>query len=341
MIIENQSLRHFNTFGIDAQARYFATFDNTAQLRQLLQTSTAQHQKVMILGGGSNILLLQPALDALILKNNIGGIATVRETVQEVWIQAGGGVLWHELVWYCIERGWGGIENLSLIPGTVGAAPIQNIGAYGVELCHTFQALEAMHLRQIRTHTFTAADCHFGYRHSIFKTPEYQQQWCIVSVTLKLRKQPEYILHYGDVRTVLEQRFGGIVNLRNIGEAINEIRRSKLPDTRQTGNAGSFFKNPLIPLSQLHTLQQTYPNIPHYSGNNPQTVKIAAAWLIEQCGKKGLRRGAAGVHERQALVLVNYGGAAGGDIYDIAQEIISEVQQKFDITLQPEVNMWR
>ena len=330
------SLRAYNTFGMDVKARYFATFNNVAELQELLRLPEVQNLPKLILGGGSNILFTQN-YEGLVLKNNILGIAITELDGNYCLVKAGSGVGWHDLVIYTLEQDLGGLENLSLIPGTVGAAPLQNIGAYGVELKDVFENLEAVHLASGDLHTFNAEQCKFGYRESIFKN-ELKGQYIVVSVTLRLRKKPVFNTSYGAISQTLASMQVAEINARTISEAVCQIRRSKLPDPTQIGNAGSFFKNPEISVAQFNALKQEYPAIPSYP-TAPGLVKVPAGWLIEQAGWKGRRFDAYGVHKDQALVLVNYGGAQGNQVKDLAHQIIDSVQNKFGIKLQAEVNI--
>ncbi len=330
------SLRAYNTFGMDVKARFFATFSNVAELQELLRLPELQNLPQLILGGGSNILFTQD-YEGVVLKNNILGIEITELDADYCLVKAGSGVAWHDLVVYTLQQDLGGLENLSLIPGTVGAAPLQNIGAYGVELKDVFESLEAVHITSGELHSFNAERCKFGYRESIFKH-ELRGQYIVVAVTLRLRKKPVFNTSYGALTQTLVAMQVSELNARAISEAVCQIRRSKLPDPTQIGNAGSFFKNPEISVAQFHTLQQEYPTIPSYPTTSGQ-VKVPAGWLIEQAGWKGRRFDAYGVHKDQALVLVNYGGAQGNQVKDLAQQIIESVQKKFGIRLQPEVNI--
>ncbi len=330
------SLRAYNTFGMDVKARFFATFSNVAELQELLRLPEVQNLPKLILGGGSNILFTQD-YEGLVLKNNILGIEITELDADYCLVKAGSGVSWHDLVVYTLEQELGGLENLSLIPGTVGAAPLQNIGAYGVELKDVFENLEAVHVASGELHSFNAEQCRFGYREIIFKN-ELKGQYIVVSVTLRLHKKPVYNTSYGAIAQTLASMQVAELNARVISEAVCQIRRSKLPDPTQIGNAGSFFKNPEISVAQFNALQQEYPTIPSYP-TTPGLVKVPAGWLIEQAGWKGRRFDAYGVHKDQALVLVNYGGAQGNQVRNLAHQIIDSVHEKFGIKLQPEVNI--
>lgn len=333
-ILEHQSLRAYNTFGVEAKAQWFTTFNSTEALHGVL---SARLPIAFILGGGSNLLLTRD-VPGLVAKNEIGGIQIESETDDAIVVSAGGGVVWHHFVQWCVSGGYGGIENLSLIPGTVGAAPIQNIGAYGVEIKDVFEYLEALELATGMIRTFRAADCHFGYRDSIFKN-QLKGQYCIVKVAFRLTKTRHQLkTTYGAIQDTLKEMGIAHPDIAAISEAVIRIRSSKLPDPARLGNAGSFFKNPEIEETQFFALQQAFPSIVHFpTGDGRQ--KIPAGWLIEQCGWKGKRTGDAGCYEKQALVLVNYGDANGHEIYALAQDIMDSVDRKFGIRLTPEVNV--
>jgi len=333
-IIENQSLRAYNTFGVEAKAQWFAAFNSVDALREILSQKLPL---AFILGGGSNLLLTRD-VSGLVAKNEISGIQVESETADSIIVSAGGGVDWHPFVQWCVAHRYGGVENLSLIPGTVGAAPIQNIGAYGVEIKDVFEYLEALKLSTGIIRTFRAADCRFGYRDSVFKQ-ELKGQYCILKVAFRLTKtQPRLHTAYGAIQEMLVEMEVPHPDIATLSEAVIRIRNSKLPDPAQLGNAGSFFKNPEVDAAQFSSLHQTFPNIPHYSmGEGRQ--KIPAGWLIEQCGWKGKRSGDAGCYKKQALVLVNYGQASGQEILALANAIIASVEAKFGITLVPEVNL--
>ncbi len=421
--IDHISLKKYNSFGINVIARYFAVVTGKEQLPGLLESandlfprpagvpkavlsvgrtkrsrSKELIRRLFLLGGGSNILLTGD-LDKMVLKNDITGIELIHEDEKYVYVQVGAGESWHGFVQYCLGRNWAGVENLSLIPGSVGAAPMQNIGAYGVELKEVFYELEAWDLEDGKIYTFTLNDCRFGYRDSIFKK-EYNGRFIILNVTFRLNKVPVYHTEYGAIQEELERMGVRQLSIQAISQAVIHIRSAKLPDPAQIGNAGSFFKNPTVPNSRFAALQQKFPGIIGYpsqtegapasgeanpargeaypnraetqtgseaskpvreasnptrgasrltsgaskpsSGETkpvPGTTKLAAGWLIEQCGWKGFRRGDAGCHDRQALVLVNYGKATGREIYDLSEEILVSVQQKFGVTLEREVNI--
>jgi UDP-N-acetylmuramate dehydrogenase len=340
---ENTSLEAYNTFGINVVARYFASFSTVDQLAALLEFGRDRSSageispSALILGGGSNILFTRN-VDRLVLQNQVSGLDLVREDEKYVYVSVGAGENWHTFVQYCLARNWAGVENLSLIPGSVGAAPLQNIGAYGVELKEVFYELEAWSLEDGKVYTFSVNDCQFGYRESIFKK-EYKGRFIILSVIFRLNKIPRFHTEYGAIREELEKMGVHQITIQAISQAVISIRRSKLPDPATIGNAGSFFKNPTIPDTQFGVLQEMFPDIVGYFPDHAATVKLAAGWLIEQCGWKGFRRGDAGCHERQALVLVNYGHATGEEIYDLSEEILRSVQSKFGVELEREVNI--
>ena len=331
---QNISLRPFNSFGIDAAASHFAAFSSPEELMQLL--SLQNLPEPFILGGGSNILLTAD-INRLVLKNDLKGIEVIQETGSDVYVKVQAGENWHAFVCFCVDKGFGGIENLSLIPGNAGASPMQNIGAYGVEIKDVFHQLEAWHIRDQCMVRFSAADCAFGYRESVFKN-RYRNQFVILNVTFRLSKKPVFNTSYGAIEAELEKMGVQELSVRAISQAVINIRSSKLPDPKETGNAGSFFKNPVIDPSVFEQLKNEHPSIPGYPAADG-SVKIAAGWLIEQCGWKGYRRGDAGCYPKQALVLVNYGNASGAEIYELSQEIIDSVHQRFGITLEREVNI--
>lgn len=336
-IHHHTNLKPFNTFGIDAYANYFVEANSTESLKAILADQAFSQLKKFILGGGSNILFAGN-FNGLVIKNNIKGIQKLSEDDKHVYLKVGAGENWHQLVLYCIEHHYAGIENLSLIPGTVGAAPIQNIGAYGVELCNVFVELEALHLKDQMLHVFKNADCQFGYRDSIFKNT-YRDQYVILNVTLRLSKQPTFHLEYGSIKETLAKMQCETLSIKSVSDAVIHIRRSKLPDPNELGNAGSFFKNPIILFSQYEKLKQTHPTLPHFPTEQKDHIKISAAWLIEQLGWKGKRFGDIGVYDKQALILVNYGKGTGEEILNLAEKIQQSVKDKFDIVLTPEVNL--
>lgn len=334
MIQEHFSLQAFNTFGIDVTAAGFARFQSVEELKALLPQRNSFND-LLILGGGSNILFTKD-VDALVLLNEIKGIETVVENDQYIQLKAGAGVIWNDFVQYTVQNNWGGIENLSLIPGSVGASPMQNIGAYGVEIKDVFVSLEALHIESNELHTFDLEACEFGYRESVFKR-QLKGQYIIVSVTFQLSKQPTFKTSYGAIQEEME-RMNLTPSVAAISEVVCAIRNSKLPNPKVLGNAGSFFKNPVVSDEKVATLKEEFPSIPNYPQGNG-TTKLAAGWLIEQAGWKGKRLGNCGVHEKQALVLVNYGGATGNEIFDLSTAVLTAVEHKFGVSLEREVNI--
>jgi len=331
---EDYSLKQLNTFGIDARAKYFFEFTEPDDLLVFLNSNESlKEEKLIVIGEGSNILFLND-FDGLVIHPNIPGIQIVKEDRQNICIEVGAGEIWDEFVQYIVDFGLGGIENLSLIPGSVGAAPVQNIGAYGQEVGNVVARVKGFDLATKLTPEFSGEQCEFGYRSSIFKSA-LKNSFIITSVVFRLEKFPEYILNYGQVEEKAKAK--GEVNLKTIREAIIEIRQSKLPDVKELGNAGSFFKNPEVDTEFAEQLKLQFENIPVYPAKNGKT-KLAAGWLIEKAGWKGIREGAVGVHEKQALVLVNYGNATGQQIYDFSEKIKQSVFEKFGVDLEREVN---
>lgn len=331
--LENVSLASYNSFGLDVTARYYTKISRLEELSNLENLNSI---KLLVLGGGSNILFTSD-FNGLVLHNMLMGIKVVQEDNEHVYVKTGAGVVWHDFVEYCIGHGFAGVENLALIPGRNGASPIQNIGAYGVEVKDVFHELEAWHLYDKRMYTFKAADCSFGYRDSVFKN-SYKGQFMITSVTYRLNKKPSFHTSYGAISQELEKMGVQDLSIRAIGDAVIRIRSSKLPDPAVTGNAGSFFKNPEVDAAMFENLKLEYPDLVGYPlpGGG---VKLAAGWLIEKAGWKGFRRGEAGVHDKQALVLVNYGKARGKEIYDLSEEILLSIREKFGVLLEREVNI--
>lgn len=328
-------LQALNTFGMQVQAPYFAVIRNAGECTHI-RSAIPEGYPVLPLGGGSNMLFTQ-APHAFILKNEIKGIELLREDEQQVWLSVGAGEVWHDFVLYCVQHGYAGVENLSLIPGTVGAAPIQNIGAYGVEVKQVIETVTYWGLAEEQFKTLDNAACHFGYRDSIFKR-ELKGQFLVTNVVFRLSKTPHFNISYGNIKEELAQQGITELSLKAVSDAVIHIRRSKLPDPKEIGNAGSFFKNPEVPVGVYEGLKVNYPAIPGFVVS-PETTKIPAAWLIEQCGWKGFREGDYGVHQKQPLVLVNYGQAAGKDIYTLSERIIRSVQEKFGISLEREVQI--
>jgi len=329
------SLRPYHTFGTDARAAALGTADSAETLWTLWNHPEFRERPRMLLGGGSNVLFVRD-YDGLVLLNRLGGLVEVDRDHAQVLVRAGAGVPWQQLVQYAVDRGWGGLENLSLIPGLCGAAPMQNIGAYGVELKNVFYELEALDLSSGATRRFDREACQFGYRESVFKRAA-AGQYAILSLTVRLALRPELQLTYGAIRDTLAQMGVAEPGVREVSQAVIHIRQSKLPDPALLGNAGSFFKNPEVPAATAAALAERFPGMPQYPTAD-HAVKLAAGWLIEQCGWKGKRVGHTGAHAQQALVLVNYGGASGADIWQLALDIQDSVKQKFGVLLEPEVN---
>ncbi|MDL5047146.1 UDP-N-acetylmuramate dehydrogenase [Oscillatoria amoena NRMC-F 0135] len=336
-IQEDVDLQPYNTFGISERAQYFVPVTSAKDFRQLIQHPVYRNNPNFILGGGSNVLFTK-SFNGLVIHTTLYGIEILNETDTEVWIRAAAGENWHNLVKHCVSSNYGGIENLSLIPGTVGAAPIQNIGAYGVELKETLHQVEGIDVNSGEDRVFHNADCQFAYRNSIFKQ-ELKGKIFISSVTLRLTKRNHRLrIDYGAIRDTLKQMQVTHPTIHSVSDAVIRIRSSKLPDPSVLGNAGSFFKNPEVSASHFTKLKKIHPTIPGYETENQQ-VKIPAAWLIESCDWKGKRLDRVGVHEHQALVLVNFGGAKGKDILQLATQIQSSVRTKFQIELESEVNI--
>lgn len=331
-IFEDYSLKKYNTFGIDVKASYFAIVQSTSELRKLLAEPEFLHLPKLFLGGGSNILLCGD-YQGLVIQVDLEGIADLGNGL--IKVQAGEN--WHEFVLWTLNHGYNGIENLSLIPGNVGTAPMQNIGAYGVELKDVFVELEAFHIASEEIHVFTNEDCNFAYRESVFKH-KHKGEYVILSVTFQLSKGGNLNTSYGAIQGVLSEKGISQPTAKDVSEAVISIRQSKLPDPKEIGNSGSFFKNPVILKSTFEEIQKEYPDVPSYPVNGRE-VKVPAGWLIEKAGWKGKRIDDYGVHQNQALVLVNYGNAKGEDIYKLALEIQSSIKKKFDVHLQMEVNV--
>lgn len=336
-IREHVSLQPYNTFGIQVYASHFVEISSVNAYIEMLQKGEFAHLKHIFIGGGSNLLLTKD-IDALVVKNSIQGIELVKEDDQFVWIKSGAGVLWDEFVRFTVANQWAGLENLSLIPGTVGAAPMQNIGAYGVEIKDTFAYLDALNLSTLEMEQFDTAACAFGYRESYFKHAG-KGKYFISSVCFKLHKQADPKISYGAIQGVLAAK--GITNpqILDVANAVIEIRKSKLPDPKEIGNAGSFFKNPTVSAADAATIIANNPGIPHYAVADSSDIKFPAGWFIEQAGWKGYRSGDAGVHALQALVLVNYGAATGAQIQALSESIKASVKSKFGIQLETEVNI--
>ncbi|MDP9081035.1 MAG: UDP-N-acetylmuramate dehydrogenase [Bacteroidota bacterium] len=334
-IQENVSLKNFNSFGIDARARFFVEINKKDELVELFMDSQWQQMPHLVLGGGSNMLLLND-YDGLVIRINIRGIEH-RISKNDVFVEAGAGEVWNDLVNFCVAREYAGLENLSLIPGSVGASPIQNIGAYGVELKDVFYSCNAFELATGTFKTFTKADCKFEYRESAFKN-ELKGQYIIVSVKFHLSMIPNFNLKYGAIEQELQNRGITSPTLKDVSQVVSHIRVSKLPDPSTIGNAGSFFKNPIITADEFARVQANFPDVVNYPAGDG-LVKLAAGWLIEQCGWKGKVAGNTGTWKNQALVLVNHGGATGAEVYNFSSQIIDSVYTKFGVTLQREVNI--
>ena len=331
-IFKNHSLKAYNTFRIDCNTAFFVEVTSVSELRKILANPDFLKLPKLFLGGGSNILLCRD-FEGLAILINLKGISDLGDGL--IKVQAGEN--WHEFVLWSINNGYNGIENLSLIPGNIGAAPMQNIGAYGVELKDVFVELEAFHIDSEKIHSFDRESCHFAYRESVFKNI-HKEKYIILSVTIQLRKDGIVNTSYGPIVEVLDQMSIYKPSPKDVSEAIISIRSSKLPDPKEIGNSGSFFKNPVISITHFQDIKKEFADVPSYPVNNSE-VKVPAAWLIEKTGWKGKRIGNYGVHDKQALVLVNYGGAKGKDIYKLAQDIQSSVKDKFGIPLQMEVNL--
>jgi UDP-N-acetylmuramate dehydrogenase len=331
----NHSLREHNTFGLGAQAKYFLTVETTDDLLEFFRKdSVAKDEKKLIIGSGSNLLFINN-FDGLVIHPEINGIQVINEDEDSVEVEVGAGVEWDYFVSYCVTNGWGGVENLSLIPGTVGAAPVQNIGAYGVEVQSVVYFVKGMDLQSLEYKSFNTQECSFGYRTSVFKA-QFKENFIVTSVVFRLFKQPVFKLQYGELAAKVD--IIGPINLQNIREAVISIRKSKLPDPLIVGNAGSFFKNPIVPELAASKLKSEFSEMPIYLFE-PGKVKVAAGWLIEKAGWKGKSVGNCAVHDQQALVLVNKGGATGHEIFELSERIMEDVFEKFDIQLEREVQV--
>lgn len=336
MIKENVSLQPFNTFGIDVKAKKLLEWKSVTDVKEYVSSDDLKPEKRLILGGGSNLLLTED-FEGIVILNLIKGREVVSENEDEVVLKLGGGENWHEIVLWSIDMGWNGLENMSLIPGSVGAAPIQNIGAYGRELKDFFVSLEAIDLETGESKTFELEECKFGYRESVFKSV-FKGKYVITSVTLRLFKKPNFSLEYGTIKAELVKMGIKEPTAKSISDAVIAIRMSKLPDPKELGNSGSFFKNPIISKSLFEDVKFEHPGLPAYPAGD-DLVKVPAGWLIDQAGWKGKRVGQCGVHTKQALVLVNYGGATGREIFQLSENIIADVIQKYGIELEREVNV--
>lgn len=332
---EGVSLKPYNTFSIDAKASFFIDIKKESDLKEVFNHIDQKAQKILVLGGGSNMLFTKD-FEGLVIKISIPGISYT-EKGDEVSVTAGAGVVWNDLVNFCVSRGFAGLENLTLIPGTVGASPIQNIGAYGVELKDVFYSCRAFEIATGQIRTFMHADCKFGYRESTFKN-ERKGKYIITSVSFNLNKKASIRTQYGAITAELEKRSIKEPTIADVSEVVAAIRVSKLPDPSTIGNAGSFFKNPIIETKKFEALRLKFPEIVHYPAPAGK-IKLAAGWLIEQCGYKGKVVGQTGTWKNQALVLVNHGYANGQEVYDFSEQIINAVYAKFDVMLNREVNI--
>ncbi|WP_047789494.1 UDP-N-acetylmuramate dehydrogenase [Tenacibaculum mesophilum] len=332
-IQENISLKEYNTFGIDVNAKRFVSITSVYQLQQLLK----EEKNLFLISGGSNMLLTKD-IENLVVHIDIKGISIDRENPNNIYLTVNAGENWHEFVLWCVSQNYGGLENLSLIPGNVGTCPIQNIGAYGVEVKDTITKVEAVEIKTGKLVSFSAEECQFGYRNSIFKN-EAKGKYVLTSVSFQLTKNNHKLnTSYGAIESELASKDITNPTIKDISDAVIAIRQSKLPDPKEIGNSGSFFKNPVISREHFEKLQKKYPNTPSYVISDTE-IKVPAGWLIEQSGFKGKRFGDYGVHEKQALVLVNYGNAKGNEIYELAQNIQHTIKEKFNINLEIEVNI--
>lgn len=336
LVTSDVDLQPYNTLQVSATASSFAEITSSEQLQDILQHPQSSNQPVLVLGGGSNILFADD-FDGLVLHVGIEGKEVVKETDEHVWLKIGAGENWHQTVRHCVERGWGGIENLSLIPGTVGAAPIQNIGAYGAELEEVFEWLEAVAIETGEVRRFDHDDCRFGYRDSIFKN-ELKGKYMVTQVALKLSKKPDLNTSYGAIQSELDKRAISNPTIKDISDIVIDIRNSKLPNPETLGNAGSFFKNPVVDNKVYNRIKEDYPGAPGYPMAEGQT-KVPAGWLIEEAGWKGKVIGNTGTYKQQALVIVNHGGATGQEILTLAEQVRTSVADQFGIELVPEVNI--
>jgi len=334
-MLKHVSLKPYNTFGVDVQSKAYAEIHSVLELKNMLPE--LRKDNFLISGGGSNILFTKD-YDGIFVRNLVKGIRIIHQSEHHVIIEAGAGESWHEFVMYCVDRGFGGLENLSLIPGCVGASPMQNIGAYGVELKDCFEYLDAVEIETGEVKRFHLMDCEFGYRESVFKR-KLKNKYIICAVAFKLSLAPRINTSYGVIETELKTMGVSNPGIKQVSEAVIRIRKSKLPDPAVLGNAGSFFKNPVVPFEVLESIASHFEKVPSYDAGAGM-VKLAAGWLIEQAGWKGKRYGEVGVHALQALVLVNYGEGKGEEIFALSEMIIKDVQDKFGVTLEREVNIY-
>jgi UDP-N-acetylmuramate dehydrogenase len=335
-LLTDYSLRHLNTFRIDVKAKLFSEIFSFEQMLEILADRKTANEKKFLLGGGSNILFTKD-FDGLVIKNSIPGIKVIDEDNKYVFIEAGAGLIWDELVEYCTEKNYGGIENLSFIPGTVGAAPVQNIGAYGQELSDSFHSLDGIFIESSQTKIFQPDECFFSYRSSIFKE-ELNNKFAITSVKLKLQKFPVVNYSYPEIQKYIEEHRISSPSLRDMRKAVIQIRKQKLPDPELIGNAGSYFKNPVVTKEQFEIIKQKFNDVIAFGLSNG-LYKIAAGWLIEKCGWKGKRIGDAGVFRNHALILVNYNNASAAEIVELAVKIKKDVGEVFGIKLEEEINI--
>lgn len=334
---EHHQLQPYNTFNVKAIARYFSEVQSTDDLQKIIADPFCQELPKLILGGGSNILFTRD-YPGIVINNAIRGITLIQEDDQHIWLKVAAGERWHDLVMYCLVHNYAGVENLSLIPGTVGAAPIQNIGAYGVEFESVFDSLDAIHLLKNESHSFSKKDCEFGYRDSIFKN-KHKNSYIITYVTLKLNKTPDININYSGIKNLLTEKNISYPSIRDISDAIIEIRQQKLPDPQKLPNVGSFFKNPVVSKEFFQQLKLQFSDIPGFSQTNGD-IKIPAAWLIEHCHLKGITQNGVGISKNHALIIVNYDNPDGKAALALSQKIQYTVQEKFGILIQPEVNIY-
>ena len=328
----NYSLKSHNTFGLDVRTERYIKLNDIEDIREVLHNKAICKKPILVLGGGSNILFSKD-FEGTVLHPNLNNIEIASETKEDIYLRVGAGVCWDRLVEFCVSNGWGGIENLSLIPGNVGAAPVQNIGAYGIEAKDTIVSVKGLYINNGKPFVFDNASCEFGYRDSIFKN-KLRRRAIITHVSFRLSKQPKFVTHYGNIEEELKKY--SEVNLKSIRSAIIDIRRRKLPDPKDLGNAGSFFKNPVVTAFKAAKLIQKYPQIPTYP--NANGVKLSAAWLIEQCGWKGKKIGNVGMYQDQALIMVNYGNAKAEELTCLSNAIQESVKKTFGVKVEPEVN---
>jgi UDP-N-acetylmuramate dehydrogenase len=334
-ILRNYDLTKLNTFGIPARAKFLAEVKSEQDFLELIQTPEFKNNEKLFLGGGSNVLFTKD-FDGIVILNKLRGIEIIKENAENVWLKAMGGEWWNDLVLFSVEKGFWGIENLSLVPGTVGAAPVQNIGAYGAEVKDNLEEVEVLDIKTGQKKILSKKECAFGYRDSVFKN-KLKGKYFIIAVVFKLSKKKNKNTNYEALQDYLTENKIEIKNSKDVSEAIANIRRSKLPDPKILGNAGSFFKNVYVDIDKLLEIELKYPGVPSFEEGD--MIKIPTGWLIEQCGWKGKKIGNVGVHAKQALVLVNYGGATGKEILALANQIIDSVYQKFGLKLIPEVNL--